>query len=86
MEWVSAKERLPDRDGRYVCIYSRYKLLRICDFALSGASLIGYGDNGYLHDELKDERNIFYGYDYECGFYKIDEVNYWTAIPDLPDD
>jgi hypothetical protein len=81
-EWVSVNDRLPDKDGEYLCVIyfklCKSQLYKICYFA----------KDLYEVDELyfKDERGKsgFYAYDGEWGYYECSDVTHWMPLPELP--
>ncbi len=82
MEWISVKDRLPEKDGEYLCI-DYFKLFkeqfhRVCYFA----------NDLYEVDELvfADEKGKsgFYKDDRECGYYTLSSITHWMPLPELP--
>lgn len=79
MEWISIKDRLPDKNMRCLCAIERYNRILY--------DLYYFSTNLYEVDNMDfcDEKGIagFYNYDSEWGYYKISDVKYWMPIPKL---
>lgn len=79
MKWISTKDRLPDKNGQYICYiegpYLRH--IKMCDFALNLEEIDDYDFAGKKHSG-------WYNYDGEYGYYEIDDVVYWMSCPEIP--
>lgn len=75
-DWISVKDRLPARNGRYLClIESRFYML------LSFAKRLERVDE-YNFENL--DRPGFFEYDNEYGHYEINSVTHWMLLPKRP--
>lgn len=80
MEWISVKDKLPDKDGKYlVCTKSFLgRFTRIISYTLNYDSP--------FEEEHMQGRAIWYNYSGEAGDYEVDNVTHWMPLPDLPSD
>lgn len=82
MEWISVKDKLPDKDGSYlVCVKSLFYYGRCM-------SIVNYTLN-YQYDDFNRDligRAIWYQYDSEYGDFERDDVTHWMPLPELPDE
>ena len=79
MEWISVKEKLPDKDGDYLC----YRKL----FHGSGMAVYSFALNLKKIDEYDfygEKRCGWYDYDSDYGYYDIEDVTYWMPLPEEP--
>ena len=82
MEWISVKDRLPDRDGEYLCVsldvFFGKKFIEVHNFTKNLYKVDKY--------DFKDEKGKsgFYGYDREYGYFQIGNVTHWMPLPKLP--
>lgn len=81
-KWISVNDRLPEKDGEYLCVWKGRR---------SGESFIdrvGFAKNLYKVDEFdfKNEKGKsgFYGYDSEWGYYSKKWITHWMPLPELP--
>ena len=82
MEWIKAKDKLPDKDGHYLVVKSimgMFNKIDVCAFALN------------LHEvdefDFPDEnRPGWYEYDSETGNFEWTGVTHWAELPELPTD
>ena len=80
MEWINVKDRLPDKDGKYlVCTKSFLgRFTRIISYTLNYDSP--------FEEEYLQGRAIWYNYDSEAGDYEVDNVSHWMPLPELHSD
>lgn len=74
-EWIPCKDRLPEKDGRYLVSYHVFDdvyLVSIEFFAL----------NMHEVDEYFNEVPGWYNYDEVYGYYEKVEVNAWMLLPE----
>jgi hypothetical protein len=86
-EWVSVKDRLPEKDGMYLCLYRNddypYNLYHcICDYAnnlqsadygaFQGIERNGFYDFGWVEEEREEM------------YYEVSNIEYWMPLPELP--
>lgn len=75
-EWISVKDRLPNRSGKYLCA-SIPQYIRTAYFS----------KNLYKVDKYdfadKKGKSGFYNYDIEYGYCETN-VDYWMPLPELP--
>lgn len=82
MEWISVKEKLPEKEGKYLCAeYSK-------QFNKHFIEVLNFAKNLYKVDKIdfKDEKGVsgFYGYDTEWGYSHFRDVTHWMPLPELP--
>ncbi len=81
MEWICAKDRLPEKDGKYLCAGVDFD--RSIEFCLFSKNL--YSVDKFDFSDKKKKAG-FYNYDRVCGYYEEPRVTHWTELPDfLPD-
>lgn len=80
MEWISVKDRLPNKNMRCLCAVGYY-------YGKFYYNIYYFSTNLYRVDDMDffDEKGVagFYNYDSEWGYYKISDVKYWMPIPEL---
>lgn len=80
-EWISVKDRLPDKNGRYLCCY---------DLGIVSGKSIGiysFAKNLYKVDkyDFKGMKRMgWYDYDSEWGYGEMSGVTHWMPLPELP--
>ena len=82
MDWISVKDRLPKKDGKYLCV---------CKGFIGGyeyIEVLSYSKNLYKVDEydfasFKGKRG-FYSYNSEWGYINKNNVTHWMPLPELP--
>lgn len=74
-EWISVKDRLPKKNGDYLCYDGNY--IRLLSFAKSLYSVDKY-------TFTNEHRSGFYDYDIEWGYCEWDEVTHWMPLPKPP--
>ena len=80
-KWIPVTERLPEKDGKYLC-YKQLPFLTtgwccVCDFAKDGRKVDEY-------DFATEWENVWYGYDSEWGHITSDSVTHWMPLPEAP--
>lgn len=76
--WIPVTERLPDKDGRYLC------LTRIIGYNHVVLSFAKDGEEvGYY--ELTGKKNVWYEYDREWGVVSLNSVTHWMPLPEPPE-
>lgn len=79
MHWVEVKERLPDKNGRYLCVLDVWGHKHII--------VLGFTLNLQEFDELDFKGATgagFYDYDSEYGYFQRSNVTHWMPLPALP--
>ena len=78
-EWISVKERLPKKNGEYLCYRTDGfgKCMSICSFTKNLSKVDEYDFEG-------KNRAGFYSYSGEWGFIELGDVSYWMPLPDAP--
>ena len=78
-EWISVKDRLPDKDGAYLVFEkgSYGNQIRTLRFAKDGRKVDKY-------DFHRGWKNVWYRYDSEWGHITIDSVTHWMPLPQPP--
>lgn len=82
MEWISVKDRLPDKDGEYLCVH------HIPDEIKPSIKIYSFSKDLYKTDEfgfhnLKGESGFYY-YSREYGYIRLTFVSHWMPLPELP--
>ena len=81
-EWISVKERLPEKDGLYLCcIQNPFSSEKEWMMHMYGFSNNCEKVNEY---ELAGVKQGFYSYDSEWGYCVVDDVEYWQPLPNPP--
>ena len=78
-EWISVKDRLPEKDGGYLVVinyFGNHQSINVRSFAKAGETVNEY--------DLAGETNVWYRYDSEYGYVSTDSVTHWTLLPALP--
>ena len=81
-EWTSVKDRLPEKDGQYLCVCSA--------FQYSSPYIITswFSENLYKVDKYdffnRKGKSGFYEYDSEWGYFEHNNVTHWMPLPELP--
>ena len=74
-EWISVKDRLPEKDGGYLVVsnYFSHQSINVRSFAKDGETVNEY--------DLAGEKNVWYRYDSEYGYVSTDSVTHWMPLP-----
>ena len=78
-EWISVKDRLPEKDGSYLVVsnyFGNHQRINVRSFAKAGETVSEY--------DLAGEKNVWYRYDIECGYLSINSITHWMPLPELP--
>ena len=78
-EWISIKDRLPEKDGSYLVVsnyFGNHQSINVRSFAKAGETVSEY--------DLAGEKNVWYRYDIECGYLSINSITHWMPLPQLP--
>ena len=82
MEWISVNDRLPKKDGKYLCVCEGfivgYKYIDIFEFAKD----LYKADKFVFFD--KKRQSGFYSCDRDWGLIYEDDVTHWMPLPELP--
>lgn len=77
-EWISVKDRLPKKDGTYLCCHffygSYYTSVR--SFAKNLRKVDKY--------DFDTNKSGWYDSDSEWGYYEVSNVTHWMPLPELP--
>ena len=78
-EWISVKDKLPKKDGKYLCVVDGiiHLYIKVCSYTNNL-----YSVDKYDFYDGKGESG-FYNLDTEYGYYR-EKVSYWMKLPDLP--
>ena len=71
-EWISVKDRLPNKDGEYLCYRYSAVVGGHCD-------LLRYGT---IYDN--DKERTFYFFDSDYGDVEAQNVTHWMELPEPP--
>ena len=80
-KWISVKERLPDKDGAYLCCWKLSYDDRYCTHIYSFAKNLHKVDK---YDFKGKKRAGFYDYDSEWGYCEMEGITHWMPLPELP--
>ena len=78
-EWISVKDRLPEKDGAYLVTTNSLgdrQSVKLRWFAKDGENVDAY--------DLAGQKDVWYLYDIECGYVSIDSVTHWMPLPEPP--
>ena len=78
LKWIPVTERLPDSDGKYLVSKDLWGIpcISTLRFAKDGENVCAY--------DLKGEKNVWYEYDSEYGYYPVNSVTHWMPLPEPP--
>ena len=78
-EWISVKDRLPEKGGKYLCVRSDSwgQHIDILEFAPNLHKLDKY-------DFAGKKRPGWCDYDSEWGWTEFDDVTHWMPLPEMP--
>lgn len=81
-EWISVKDRLPEKDGEYLCCLLRKRneqnyYIKIVEYS-HGSEILDFST---IHRYTCE---AWLGYDSDFGYYKIDNVTHWMPLPNPP--
>lgn len=85
-KWISVKDRLPEKNGEYLCVWTSSdpyapngvrQHIAIFDFSLNLHKLDKY-------DFAGKKRPGWCDYDSEWGWCERDDVTHWMPLPDIP--
>ena len=78
-EWISVKDRLPEKDGAYLVTTNSFGDRQSVKFRwfAKDAEMAGAYD-------LAGQKNVWYLYDSECGYISINSVTHWMPLPEPP--
>lgn len=76
-KWIPVTERLPENDGRFICLTKciGYNHM-ILSFAKDGEKVDYY--------DLTGKKDVWYAYDREWGFVATNLVTHWMPLPEPP--
>ena len=78
-EWISVKDRLPEKDGTYLVTTNSFgdrQSVKLRWFAKDGENIDAY--------DLAGQKDVWYLYDIECGYVSIKTVTHWMPLPQPP--
>ena len=78
-EWISVKDRLPEKDGTYLVTTNSFgnrQSVKLRWFAKDGENVDAY--------DLAGQKDVWYLYDIECGYVSIKTVTHWMPLPEMP--
>ena len=78
-EWISVKDRLPEKDGYYIAFVEGYwaRCTRLLGFAKDGRKVDEF-------DFDEGAKNVWYRYDSEYGYVTVEDVTHWMPLPQPP--
>ena len=78
-EWISVKDRLPEKDGSYLVVsnyFGNHQSINVRSFAKAGETVSEY--------DIAGKKNVWYRYDSEYGYVSTDSVTHWMPLPQPP--
>lgn len=80
-EWISVKDRLPNKDGKYLCchLFANTRYITVRSFAKNLEKVDKFDLKG-------KKREGWYDRDSEWGYYETDSVTHWLPLPKLPNE
>ena len=78
-EWISVKDRLPEKDGAYLTVINLFgyrSSINVHYFAKDGEAVDEYN--------LAGEKDVWYFYDSEYGYVPTDSITHWMPLPQPP--
>ena len=77
-KWIPVTERLPKTDGKYLVHKNLWgtSYISTVRFAKDGKKVCPY--------DLKGQKNVWYDYDSETGYFPVDTVTHWMPLPEPP--
>ena len=76
-KWISVKDKLPSKNGKYLCCWGEGKYISIYSFAKNLSKV----DECDFHGKRKSG---WYDYDSEWGYGEMCGVTHWMPLPELP--
>lgn len=77
-KWISVKDRLPKKNGEYLCYSSDSKTMLTLRFARCLHCCVDKFDFADKH------RSGFYEYDGEWGYFEYSGITHWMPLPEPP--
>lgn len=72
--WISVKDRLPEKDGKYLVCVGDSGYYKIAAFSTDKTKENTYTERGYGWSD----------YDCDYGFYEVKRVTHWMPLPEPP--
>lgn len=84
-KWTSVNEKLPDNDGRYLCVYkSVFGGVNYIVIKSYSSDLYAIDDFDFYEYQNK-KQDGWYDYDSEYGYCEVtDSITHWMPLPELP--
>lgn len=79
VEWINVKDRLPEKDGQYLVVYTF--------FNCKGMGVVRFSHNLHEVDEYifnEENRPGWYEPDDEVGYFERTTVTHWAKLPKFP--
>ena len=78
LKWTPVTERLPEKDGKYLVHKDLWgtSYIAAIRFAKVGENVCAY--------DLKGQKNVWYDYDSETGYVRVNTVTHWMPLPEPP--
>lgn len=81
-EWISVEDALPEQDGEYLA-YEKYQFLSDKGY-MCIRSFSHNLENIDEYDFYGEEREGWYNFDNEYGYFETDGVTHWMPLPQPP--
>lgn len=79
-EWISVKERLPERTGSYLAVLRGFYRMR-CEIVYFALDAVDTDDSRFIGIDKPG----WYQEDCDGSYYNLENVVYWMEIPELPE-
>lgn len=76
-EWISVKDRLPEKNGRYLCCLKSLRKTKT-------QVILGFALNLEEFDDLFFRGKKYSGFFEEQEFYEVNCVTHWMPLPEPP--
>lgn len=79
VQWINVKDKLPEKDGQYLVVYTF--------FDYRGMGVVRFSHNLHEIDEYifdTESRPGWYEPDDEVGYFERTTITHWAKLPELP--
>ena len=79
VQWINVKDKLPEKDGQYLIVYTffNYRDMRVVRFSHNLHEI-----DEYIFDT--ENRPGWYEPDDEVGYFERTDVTHWAKLPEFP--
>ena len=77
LKWIPVSE-MPKKDGKYLAHKNLWgtSVISTLYFAQKGETVCAY--------DLKGQKEVWYDYDSECGYFPVKSITHWMHLPQPP--